>query len=373
MSTRIPKAEEKRGYKIGPQQTLSEMRFLKKKRLEPEQDGESPNFSDNSFQEKTTEVVEESRKFFPEMNCRWSSVLKKVERLERMEMIEEEVSQEIPMFEKNKEWDEVMLDELKNFKERTNWLEKVNSSGDIGGLLEVVWSMSQDIMKMAMLLEGYRAMMVRHEIHLIENKQVLEAQTETIATLNKETIRLNSNSLYEVLKKVREVHVPVDEEEIIRRAVESLEQNKGYARINRYRKKERKNRDITEDILMAEEEIKKDKFVRGRRCFNCREVGHLKRDCKTERRCWHCAGTGHLGLDCPKMMKRCAVCKSDQHFAISCPNRKRCWGCEKIGHSWRTCPERKEIRPWKRLEGVPEERKMGEESVIAGACSLDEL
>ena len=52
-----------------------------------------------------------------------------------------------------------------------------------------------------------------------------------------------------------------------------------------------------------------------KRCFNCRGVGHLQRDCPSPRRpqagerrvCWTCGRPGHVAIDCPQENERGAV------------------------------------------------------------------
>jgi hypothetical protein len=68
-----------------------------------------------------------------------------------------------------------------------------------------------------------------------------------------------------------------------------------------------------------------------RKCHNCGETGHLRRDCPSEmresRKCHHCGQSGHLRRDCPD---------------DSGPSEDKCYQCGETGHWARNCPGAKE-------------------------------
>ena len=81
--------------------------------------------------------------------------------------------------------------------------------------------------------------------------------------------------------------------------------------------------ELTEQVAvltMSKNETRRGNWT-PRRCFNCRGVGHLQRDCPSPRRpqagecrvCWICGRPGHVAFDCPQENERGVVASGNRH------------------------------------------------------------
>ncbi|KAL3661930.1 hypothetical protein V7S43_013222 [Phytophthora oleae] len=86
----------------------------------------------------------------------------------------------------------------------------------------------------------------------------------------------------------------------------------------------------------------------GAACFGCGKVGHLKRDCPTAaggRACHNCGQTGHIRRDCPEDVQppKCHNCGESGHLRRDCPQElresRKCHHCGQSGHLRRDCPD----------------------------------
>uniref|UniRef100_A0AAV1UNE1 CCHC-type domain-containing protein n=1 Tax=Peronospora matthiolae TaxID=2874970 RepID=A0AAV1UNE1_9STRA len=89
-------------------------------------------------------------------------------------------------------------------------------------------------------------------------------------------------------------------------------------------------------------------YPSGAPCFGCGQVGHLKRDCPTitnGRACHNCGQAGHLRRDCPEDVQppKCHNCGEAGHLRRDCPQElresRKCHHCGQGGHLRRDCPE----------------------------------
>lgn len=62
-------------------------------------------------------------------------------------------------------------------------------------------------------------------------------------------------------------------------------------------------------------------------------------------KCHNCKQFGHLSKDCPNETKKmtCILCGSDKHESFDC-TEKMCFKCNKVGHQARDCTETNIIR-----------------------------
>ncbi|TMW69639.1 hypothetical protein Poli38472_001795 [Pythium oligandrum] len=90
-------------------------------------------------------------------------------------------------------------------------------------------------------------------------------------------------------------------------------------------------------------------FNSGAACFGCGKFGHLKRDCPSNvgggRACHNCGNFGHLRRDCPEEAQppKCHNCGQSGHLRRDCTSElrenRKCHGCGQFGHLRRDCPE----------------------------------
>lgn len=83
-------------------------------------------------------------------------------------------------------------------------------------------------------------------------------------------------------------------------------------------------------------------------CFGCGKTGHLKRDCPTSaggRACHNCGQMGHIRRDCPEETQppKCHNCGESGHLRRDCSQELResrsCHLCGQSGHLRRDCPD----------------------------------
>lgn len=87
-------------------------------------------------------------------------------------------------------------------------------------------------------------------------------------------------------------------------------------------------------------------YNQGASCFGCGKFGHLKRDCPSGgRACHNCGNVGHIRRDCPEevLPPKCHNCGNTGHLRRDCPDEvresRKCHHCGNSGHLRRDCPE----------------------------------
>ncbi|KAL4162777.1 hypothetical protein PRNP1_003309 [Phytophthora ramorum] len=99
--------------------------------------------------------------------------------------------------------------------------------------------------------------------------------------------------------------------------------------------------------------LKRDCPTGGRACHNCGQVGHIRRDCPEDvqpPKCHNCGESGHLRRDCPQELResrKCHHCGQSGHLRRDCPDdsgpsEDKCYQCGETGHWARNCPGAKE-------------------------------
>ncbi|ESO93375.1 hypothetical protein LOTGIDRAFT_232781 [Lottia gigantea] len=120
-----------------------------------------------------------------------------------------------------------------------------------------------------------------------------------------------------------------------------------------------------QDILGSQPEIfryYKYDAVKNVRCKNCREKGHLSRDCPKPKVivCYLCGNRNHVSTACPEPL--CYNCSQPGHISSECTQSQykwyiKCSRCDMPGHQHEYCPDN-----WRRFHvttvGEPKEVKV---------------
>lgn len=76
-----------------------------------------------------------------------------------------------------------------------------------------------------------------------------------------------------------------------------------------------------------------------RKCYQCKEPGHIARYCKKKTKCFQCNQMGHFAADCQER-KKCFKCNRFGHASESCQEKPSCSYCKKPGHMVANCYQR---------------------------------